>query len=314
MKNFGNAANLPPKVAIVILNWNGLRDTVECLESLKNITYPNYEVIVVDNGSKGEDVEVLRNKFGDYIHMIENDKNYGFAEGNNIGMRYALENSNPDYILLLNNDTVVDPGFLTELVKVAESDPLIGIVGPKIRFYYEPNRIQSAGGQINWWTGQLSLIGCTQIDRGQFDEMREVDWVIGCALLVKSETIREIGLLYAGYFAYLEETDWCARCGKAGYKVIYTPAARLWHKRRLAVGRIDKIRLYYRTRNLFVFMKRNSTGLQLVSFFVYFILRDFLLTPLTLLVRQNDLKLLPAFYKGTCDGIRLMLKRYGSGG
>lgn len=312
MKNLGDTLNHPPKISIIILNWNGLDDTVECLESLKRITYSNYEVVVVDNGSEGNDAEALRERFEDYIHLIENDRNYGFAEGNNIGMRYALQSSNPDYVLLLNNDTVVDPGFLSELVQVAESTPSIGIVGPKICFYHEPNMIQAAGGQISWWTGQESLVGCGQVDRGQFDEMREVDWVIGCALLIKHETIKEIGLLHAGYFAYLEETDWCARCGKAGYRVVYAPEAKLWHKRRLAVGRIDKLRLYYRTRNKFLFMKRNASRLQFVSFFACFFLRDILLTPL-LLVRQNDLRLLPTFYKGTCHGIRLMLKRYGSG-
>ena len=302
------------KVSVIILNWNGLEDTVECLESLKNITYHNYEVVLVDNGSEGNDVRILREKFGNYVHIIEKDKNYGFAEGCNIGMRYALSNLNPDYILLLNNDTVVDPDFLTELVKVAESDPLTGIVGPKICFYYEPNRIQAAGGRINWWTGQISLIGGTRIDMGQFDESREVDWVIGCALLIKQRTIEKIGLLYAGYFAYVEETDWCARAGKAGFEVVYAPGARVWHKRRLAAARIDEIRLYYRTRNLFLFMKRNSSRLQLICFFVQFFLRNVPLTMAFLLFRQREPKLLPTFYKGTCDGIRLMLKRYGSGG
>ena len=308
MKNLGNNAAYPSRVCIIILNWNGLEDTVECLESLKKITYPNYEVIVVDNGSEGDDAKVLREKFSDYVHVIENDKNYGFAEGCNMGLRYALENSKLDYVLLLNNDTVVAPDFLTELVRAAESDPSIGIVGPKICFYGEPNRIQSAGGQINWWTGEAPLFGCTQIDSGQFDEMKEVDWVMGGALLIKCETIEEIGLLYAGYFAYFEEAEWCAKAKKAGYKVIYAPRARLWHKRRLAVDRIDGFRLYYMTRNRFLFMKRNSTKLQFISFFVQFFLRNFPLTLVLLLVRQKDLKLLPRYFKGIYHGISLTLK------
>ena len=138
-----------PKVSIIILNWNSLDDTVHCLESLEKITYPNYDIIVVDNGSKGNDAEILREKFKGYIHIIENDKNYGFPEGCNIGMRYALKNSAPDYILLLNNDTTVAPDFLAEMVKIAESDPLIGIAGPKIYFYHEPYKIQSVGLQID---------------------------------------------------------------------------------------------------------------------------------------------------------------------
>ncbi|GAG89310.1 unnamed protein product, partial [marine sediment metagenome] len=110
-----------PKVSIITLNWDGLEYTIECLASLKKITYPNYEVIVVDNGSKGNDAQVLEEKFGDYIHIIKNDMNYGSRGGVNIGMRYFLNNSNSDYLLLLDNDTVVDPEFLTEMVKVAEA-------------------------------------------------------------------------------------------------------------------------------------------------------------------------------------------------
>jgi len=291
-----------PRVCIIILNWNGLEDTIECLESLKRITYPEYEVIVVDNGSEGNDVEVLRERFGDYVHVIENDVNYGFAEGSNIGMRYALGTLDPDYVLLLNSDTLVDPDFLTELIKVAEGDSRIGIVGPKIRFYGQSNRIQSAGARINWWTGETSLAGCTKIDRGQFDKMKEVDWVSGCALLIKCETIEEIGLLYAGYFGYFEETEWCARCRKAGYKVVYVPAAKLWHKGRRTTEKVEGFRLYYMTRNQFLFMKRNSTRVQFLSFFVWFFLRHFVVTTMLLILRR-DVGLMKRFYRGIYDGI-----------
>ena len=118
-----------PKISVIILNWNELDDTIECLDSLKKITYPNYEIIVVDNGSKGNDAQVLQEKFSDYIHLIQNDRNYGFTGGTNIGMRYALNNSAPDYILVLNSDTVVDSEFLAEMVKVTEADPASGIAG-----------------------------------------------------------------------------------------------------------------------------------------------------------------------------------------
>ena len=143
-----------PKVSIIILNWNGLEDTIECLESLKKITHPNYEVIVVDNGSEGNDAQMLQERFGDYIHIIRNDKNYGFAGGANIGMRYVLNNSAADYVLLLNNDTVVDPEFLTELVKVAEADPAIGITGGKIYYYDNPGQLQFVWGRIGLRAGR----------------------------------------------------------------------------------------------------------------------------------------------------------------
>ncbi len=292
-----------PKVSISILNWNGLDDTIECLESLKKITYPNYKVVLVDNGSEGDDAEVLRERFGDYIHLIEKDKNYGFAEGCNIGMRYALSNLNPDYILLLNNDTVVDPDFLTELVKVAESSVRIGIVGSKTCSYDEPNKIQSAGARINWWTGEASLIGCAEIDRGQFDDIKDVDWVIGCALLIKQRTIEEIGLLYEGYFAYYEETEWCAKAKKAGYKAIYAPRAQLWHKRSLAARKIDGYRLYYMTRNRFLLMKRNSAKLQFLSFLIWFFFRRLLVTTILFMILRRNVGFMKTFYRGIYDGV-----------
>ena len=118
-----------PRVSVVILNWNGQRDTTECLESLITVTYLNYGVILVDNASEGEDVRILREKYGDYLHIIQNNQNYGFAKGNNIGIRIALQD-NPAYVFLLNNDTVVDPRFLDELVGVAEADRTVGIACP----------------------------------------------------------------------------------------------------------------------------------------------------------------------------------------
>ena len=133
--------NIPPnnfsdkysKVTIILLNWNGKEDTIECLESLKHITYPNYEILLVDNGSTDGSVECFRERYPG-MEIIENGENLGFAEGNNVGIRRAMDEG-ADYVLLLNNDTVVDPEFLGELVKVGESDPKIGIVGPKICYY-----------------------------------------------------------------------------------------------------------------------------------------------------------------------------------
>lgn len=293
-----------PKVSIIILNWNGLDDTTECLESLRRMTYPDYKVIVVDNASSGGDAKVLREGFGDYIHIIENDKNYGFAEGNNIGMRYALDNLDPDYVLLLNNDTRVDPEFLTELVNAAESDPLIGIVAPKVYWYDQPNTVQSAGGTINWWIGATSLIGCGEIDKGQFDHVNNVDWVIGGGLLIKRQVLEKIGLLYQPYFAYFEEAEWCTRCKKAGYRVVYVPSAKLWHKGASTTGRIRGLGLYYMTRNRFLFMKRNATRLQILSFFVWFSFRHILVTTALFVVGQRDVTSIKTFYKGICDGIR----------
>jgi hypothetical protein len=243
-----------PKVCVIILNWNGLKDSIECLESLKKITYTNYDIIVVDNASSGNDVEVLRGRYGDYIHIIQNDKNYGFAEGNNIGIRYALAHLPPDYVFLLNNDTVVAPDVLDELVKAAEDDPKIGIVGPKIYYYAINGRkdvIWSAGGKIRWWHPWIyNGIGHKDNDLPQYQRLRTVDWASGAAMMIKRTAIDKIGLLNSQYFFGTEDVEYCLKARKHGFRVTYVPAARVWHKAgksRLKQGpRFSDLPPYYR--------------------------------------------------------------------
>jgi GT2 family glycosyltransferase len=217
-----------PRVSIIILNWSGLKDTEECLESLQRITYLNYEVIVVDNASKGDDVKVLRERFGEYIHIIENDENYGFAEGNNIGIRQALK-SCAGHILLLNNDTIVAPEFLSELVNAAESDRKIGLAGPKIYFYDEPNKIWFAGGKISLFSASSNR-GRGLVDKGQFDKVDYVDFVSGSCMLIKRSVLESAGLLDPVYFFGIEDVDMSLRATQAGFSNVFVSASKIWHK------------------------------------------------------------------------------------
>jgi len=300
-----------PKVSIIILNLNGLDDTVECLQSLKKITYPNYQVIVVDNGSKGNDAQVLQEKFGDYIHLIKNDRNYGFAEGANIGMRYALNNSAPDYVLLLNNDTVVDPEFLTEMVKVAESDAAIGIAGAKLYYYDNPNRLQSLWGRIDFWRGLTiqtpkivaEKIKSIELDEGQYNQIREVDIVSGCCSLIKKRTLDDIGLLDKSYFFGWEDVDYCVGASKKGYKIIYVPNAKIWHKSRQSAVKMPELACYYRTRNRFRLVKKHATRWQYRCFLIYFFGFYFWLSAGYYLRYYHSLKVLTSFYRGVRDGL-----------
>ncbi|MFQ5821301.1 MAG: glycosyltransferase family 2 protein [Candidatus Heimdallarchaeota archaeon] len=279
----------PPKVSIIILNWNGLRDTMECLESLKKVYYPNYDVIVVDNGSEGNDVEVLKQKYGDYVHIIENHRNYGFAEGNNKGIRYALSNLEPEYVLLLNSDTTVDHNFLTELIKVAERDSKVAIVGSKIYYYNEQNKINSAGAVIDLWKGRSNKIGVDEIDVGQFDKIREVDYVGGSCFLIRRTAIENIGMLDPEYFAYWEETDYCVRAHRVGYKIIYVPQAIIWHKEAASTGKTSKLQVYYLTRNRLLFMKKNAKLLHKITF-IPFLIKDILFLLASVLFKKRDSK------------------------
>ncbi|MFZ5917169.1 MAG: glycosyltransferase family 2 protein [Chloroflexota bacterium] len=248
-----------PRVWIVVLNWNGLADTLECLASLQRLDYPNYEVIVVDNGSTDGSVKVIQAQFPD-ITLIANEQNLGFTGGNNIGLRYALERG-ADYALLLNNDTEVAPDFLRLLVEVAEANPAIGIAGPTIYYHAQPERIWSAGGVIDWQRGLTSMIGLGETDAGEHGAApRDVDFVTGCAFLVKWAVMKQVGLLDERFFAYYEEAEWCVRARRAGFRILHVPQSRLWHKispeRRAASPQVH----YYMTRNRLLFLRLVKAG------------------------------------------------------
>ncbi len=259
-----------PKVSIIIINWNGLKDTIECLESLKKITYPNYEVIVVDNGSKGNDAQVLKERFGNYIHLLQNDKNYGFAGGVNVGIEYALSNSTTDYILLLNNDTlVVEPGFLTSLVRVSGSNRNTGFVGAKICYYDDPSKVCSVGGRISMFTGMITSIGNGSPSE-TFIGVKPADCISGCALLVKGEVIKKVGLLDTKYFFYFEDIDWSLKAHKYGYVHYINCDMEILHKGGASVRKNKNINYYYFTRNKLTFMRKQGNTIQLVTFFPLF--------------------------------------------
>lgn len=244
-----------PKVVIVVLNWNGKDHTTECLNSLKGITYPNYTVLLVDNGSTDGSVEYFREQYPT-LPLIENKANLGYAGGNNAGIEIAIGEL-ADYILLLNNDTIVDPGFLDELVTVAESSDSIGIVGPMVYYYDNPGLINSAGSKMNWLLSLGNNIGLGTIDCGQYHDVREVDAVTGCALLIKAGVVEQIGPLDSRFFILLEDIDWCLRAKKHGYKIMFCPDAIVYHKESCSIRKVSITGLYYSHRNRILIMKKH---------------------------------------------------------
>ena len=303
LREEGQGSRIPePKVVIVVLNWNGKHVTVECLESLVEVDYSNYEILLVDNGSTDGSQECFRARYPE-ITLLDNGVNLGFAEGNNVGIRWAIDR-NADYILLLNNDTVVHEKFLAELVRVAERDSNIGFVGPKIYYYDCHGRrdvIAFAGGHINLWIGKALNIGEREKDRVQYDDIKEVDYVQGACLLVKREVVQRIGLLDSTLFAYWEETDWCVRGHRAGYKSVFVPKAKVWHKVAASSGGVR--RRYYLTRNLFWFMKKHAAGKQYLSFLVYFFFVQFWISTGKIILKRNNRGAFLCFLKGARDGI-----------
>ncbi len=251
------------KVTIIVLNWNGLADTLACLESLAGLEpdYPAYDVLVVDNGSTDRSPAIIRERFP-AVTVVENGANLGYAGGNNVGL-YRVLRQGSDYALLLNNDTEVAPDFLRRLVEVTESDPQIGIAGPTIYYYDAPDRIWSAGGHIDWRRGRTAMVALDEWDIGQFGtQPRRVDFVTGCALLVKRAVLERIGVLDERFFTYFEETEWCVRARRAGFEIVHVPTARIWHKIPLDARDRSPLVHYYMTRNRLLFLKITHAGLR----------------------------------------------------
>ncbi|MGD8413462.1 MAG: glycosyltransferase family 2 protein [Candidatus Latescibacterota bacterium] len=224
-----------PKVAVVVLNWNGKALTLDCIRSLLDIPTPNVETIVVDNASSDGSVEAVRGEFGDRVVLTVNDHNLGFAAGNNAGIRTALDRG-ADLVLLLNNDTVVDAGLIDSLLRPFEGAPEVGIAGPKIYYYTPPDQIWFAGGELFLARGLSRHIGIREADRGQFDQQRDVDYVTGCALMARREVFETVGFLDPTYVAYYEDADFCVRARNAGFRVVYVPEGKVWHKISASTG------------------------------------------------------------------------------
>lgn len=245
-----------PKIAVIVLNWNNPGDTIECLNSLQQIEYSNYEVIVADNGSTDDSVLRLRQSFPDIV-LIENGENLGFAEGNNRAIDCALERG-AELLFLLNNDTIVAPDVLSELAKAAERHPQAGFFGAKILYFDQPDIVWFAGGRWNPQHCIFEHIGIHGNEREHGLTDAVIDYVCGCALMVRAELIAKIGSMHAPFFFTYEETDWCYRGRKAGYESRLVAQAKVWHKVSASSGgEGSPLQSYFYTRNLLLWSKRN---------------------------------------------------------
>ncbi|MBI3037326.1 glycosyltransferase family 2 protein [Candidatus Woesearchaeota archaeon] len=266
-----SAAYEKPFVHIILLNWNNYDLTKDCLESLKKVKYPNFKTIVVDNGSASDvpKLKELKTK-GLGFMLIENSKNLGFAEGNNVGIRRALEDK-ADYILLLNNDTVVHPEFLGHLVSEAEKGKQTSIVSPLIYYYDEPRKVWYAGALFNFWHGDARHQHLNEIDKGQFKEVTNTGYSSGCAMLVRKEVFEKIGLLDPYFFLYYEESDFCIRAKRQGYDIKVVPASRIWHKVSSSIKKGSPLMIRQNVRNRLVFMRKNARWYHWPSFATFYI-------------------------------------------
>jgi GT2 family glycosyltransferase len=254
-----------PLVTIITGTYNQPDLTLAFLDSVTKITYPNYEIIVYDNASEIRKPAIIKEKYPG-ITLLEYKENLGFAGGNNAAIRSAKGK----YILLINNDTEVDPGFLQPLVSKLVTDPSVGVVSPKIRYFFTPDIIQFAGyTAIHPITIRNHGVGFGEKDNGQYDRDYYTEYSCGTAMLLPIEVIRKVGLMADIFFLYYEEIDWIQRIKDAGYKMAYVHNSLVFHKDSMTIGVMSPYKTYFVNRNRILFMRRNIHGLQYILAIIY---------------------------------------------
>ncbi|MCK6556417.1 glycosyltransferase family 2 protein [Candidatus Binatia bacterium] len=263
----------PPRVAVVILNWNGRDDILNCVSTLPRLTYPNYSATVVDNASADGSVEALRERFPRQRVLVM-EKNLGFCGGNNRGIRDALANG-ADYVLLLNNDTEMHPELISELVRVAVTDARIGAVGAKNLRLEDPSEVWGAYGRLTWGKELVQVVGQGRPDGREYREVRDVDWAIGNGIMMSRAALETVGGFDEGFFGYHEDVDWCQRAREHGFRIMFNGDAIIYHR---GFGASHPGRpmpfpvLYFLGRNGIFFARKHGTRWQVLKFGTLFLL------------------------------------------
>ena len=292
-----------PSVSAIVLNYNGREITLQAIASLSRMEYPNFEIVHLDNGSTDGSTEAVAEAFPDVV-QVRVEENRGAIHGMNRGMEAALERG-CDYLLLLNNDIEVDPAMLTEMMRVAESDPTIGCVGPKIYYFWNRDRLWSAGGLIRFRESITRERGMGDVDSGQFERDEEVPYINGCAMLIRREVLEQVGLWDPLFHMAAEDADWCMRMKRLGYRCVYAHRAVLWHMVAFTVGGYEARRTFLNGRGTALFVRRYGGPWQWFTFLFF----------MTLAIPAAFLRELPkgnqgaavAKLRGVLEGLRVPL-------
>jgi Predicted glycosyltransferases len=256
-----------PKVIIIILNWNGKENTINCLEALKLTTYPNYEIIVVDNGSTDGSIKYFKDHYPE-IKLVENKENLGFAEGNNVAIREVLARKETKYIALLNNDTIVEPDWLEKLVNALEHDKNIGSCQPKILSLSNPDTIDAVGIYVSK-DGAAYQEGHNEKDLGQYGKTTEVFGVCAGAALYRVKMLNQIGIFDKDFFAYYEDVDLAIRSRLFGWKSICVPQAVIYHIHSATLGNDSPFKKYLLERNSYYYVFKSLPRKVIVRFLIW---------------------------------------------
>ncbi|MFA6940920.1 MAG: glycosyltransferase family 2 protein [Clostridiaceae bacterium] len=280
-----------PKTAIIILNFNSYNQTIECIESVKNITYPNYEIIVVDNNSKDDSLQLIKSSFPGII-LLKSEDNLGYASGNNLGIKYALD-ENIEYICILNNDAAVDKNFLQPVIKTLIDDKKAAAAGPSICYYGQDDIIQAMGGNINLYTGLSSL----KFKGKKHSEIKEslisVDYLGGACFVVKADILKKIGLIPENYFLFYEETEFFLNIKRQGYRLISVRDSKVYHKVSGTISKYKGLSYFFLNRNRILFVRRNAKLYHKFFFFFYIIIET-----IGRMILRGELSLFKYYYEG----------------
>lgn len=282
--------NSKPKVSIVFVNWNGKEYTIDLIDSLKKITYPNYDIIIVDNGSTDGTQDAFKKKYSRYATLIENKKNLGLAEGTNIGIREGLKRGSK-YILTMNNDMIVEPNFLDVLVERMEKYPEVATSTPTI-YYMEPKN-------LIWCAGcKYTMRGFKSLNQGELDKGQLIEKEVAgcdCVLIMRSSVINRIGLLDKRFFVIHEITEWCLRATNNGYKCLFVPESKVWHKVEASLKNNKfggEISLYYNIRNWLLTTKKNKN----LFYFILVLLLESTIFATFRLIKWKQPRLIKTYY------------------
>ena len=297
------------RVAVIILNWNNRQITSDCIRSVLAMDGSDIAILVVDNGSTDGSAEILRQEFPE-ITVLPQGRNLGFAAGSNVGMRLALAND-AEYVLLLNNDTIVGPDLIREMLSAMQHDARIAAVCPKIYFADRPELLWYAGADFSLWTGTGKHRGWKEVDRGQYDQQQEITQATGCAMLVRCNVLREVGLLDEQFWAYAEDLDWSVRFLKRGYRLAFAPKARLWHSDGFTAVKLlgsgsQAVRQFLSTRNMVFVGRKHLRWWQIPTYVIGFMFKHIAFYT-ALRLCQHDFRALRAIYRGLGQGLRASL-------
>ena len=281
-----------PLVSIISVLYNQLDVTIDFLRCVFNLSYPNFEVILVDNASDVDPTEKLKSMFP-MVKIIRSEVNLGFAGGNNLGIKKARG----EYLFFINNDTEFDSGILEPMVEELMKSQDIGIISPKVK-YFGTDIIQYGGSDgINEFTGRGKTRGALKIDNGTYDNVSETSLAFGTAMLVPIEVVRKAGMMPELYFLYYEEHDWSEHIKKAGYKILYYGKVTIYHKESISVGKKSKLKMYYMTRNRILYYRRNLSGVNLFLALAFYSLISFPVNFFRLILK-GDWNLISPYMKG----------------